>query len=497
LTPFFDLLVIGGGVNGAAVARDAAGRGLKTMLAERGDYASGASSASSGLIHGGLRYLETFDLRLVRESLSERAGLLKTAPHLVVPLRFLMPLYRDGPRPGWLARLGLALYDGLSLGGGLPRSARLSRHEQAAIPRLRRENLASVLSYWDAQTDDARLVMANLLDARARGADVLNRRAVVNIVPQTDGYRVTLEERGSRREIGARFVVNAAGPWADRVDALSSAPPPARKLRLVRGSHIVLQMPEPPARDAFTLQNGDGRVVFVLPWQDACFLVVGTTDVLQTAPPEDARCSDEERDYLLAAYNAHFAHPGSPAGAAHIVHTWSGVRALADDGAERASKVTREAELSTRPQGAGGMVTLYGGKLTTHRVLAEETMAALAKLGARLGARWTKGAKLHGGALPRDALLDRAARGPDEIPAATRRRWALTYGSEIDALFARIVAAPALARQIAPGVHEAELAHGREVDDAICAEDFLRRRTKLGLFADATGRRAVADWFGN
>ncbi len=496
MTLSFDLIVIGGGINGAAVARDAAGRGLKVMLAERGDYACGVSSASSGLIHGGLRYLELYDFGLVRESLKERTLLLKTAPHLVRELRFLLPVTRDQPRRAWLIRSGLFLYDWFARSGGLPRSGRLTDAEADPLPRLRRDDISAILHYHDAQADDARLVLANLLDARSHGADIMNRRAVTGIIPVEDGYRVALDERGGARAIDARFVVNAAGPWADRVDALCPSSPPRRPVRLVRGSHIVLPMPVPVATDAYTLQNGDGRVVFVLPWLDTRFLVIGTTDVPHEGDPGGAVCTAPERDYLLGVYNRRFAHPGGAASPNDIVYSWSGVRALVDDGAAHASRVTREAQISARAQGAGGMVTLYGGKLTTHRVLAEQTMDTLSRLSVSIGSPWTARSRLFGGALDRVALVDLADQGPAQLSSTTRRRLVFTYGDVAETLFRRMAERPDLAREIAPGVPEIELLHAREAEDAMTADDFLYRRTKLALLLDDAGRQSIAGWFG-
>ena len=494
-TQSFDLLVIGGGIHGAAVARDAVGRGLKVMLAEQGDYAGATSSASSKLIHGGLRYLERLELRLVRESLVERAELLKTAPHLVAPLRFLLPLYRWQKRPALMVHAGLALYDLLSIGDGLPASGRLDRQEIAALPRLRREDLTSVLHYHDCQTDDARLTLAVLLDARARGADIKNRRAVTAIVALEDGYGVELEERGVKRRVEARFVVNASGPWVSAVDALTKAHPPSRALRLVRGSHIVLRMPEPAEADAYTLQDPDGRVIFALPWLGGRFLIIGTTDVPHMGDPGAASCSAEEKAYLLAAYNRSFASPAAPATAADIVFTWSGVRALADDKEIRPQRVSRSPALAQIANGTGGMVSLYGGKLTTHRVLAEEVLEALQALGARTGPPWTKDVPLHGGTSTREALIARAGEGPAALSDALCRRWAFAYGDEIETLYDQVARDPTLAETIAPGVTRAELAHAVEMEDAMNAEDFLLRRTKLHLLLDARGREAVADWF--
>ena len=327
-TQFFDLLVVGGGIHGAAIARDAAGRGLKVMLAEKGDYASATSSSSSKLIHGGLRYLEHGKLGLVRESLVERAGLLKTAPHLVAPLRFLLPIYDWQKRQALTLRAGLALYDVLSFGDGLPASGRLDDDDIAQLPRLRQEGLTTVLHYYDCMADDSRLTLAVLLDARARGADILNRRVVTGITALANRYAIEIDERERKRRVEARFVVNAAGPFVPSIDAMMRAPPPPRALRLVRGSHIVLPMPEPAQRDAYTLQDEAERVVFVIPWLSERFLMVGTTEVPHERDPGEAHCSAEEQNYLLAAYNRYFAKPRGAATEADVVFTWSGVRAL-------------------------------------------------------------------------------------------------------------------------------------------------------------------------
>ena len=490
-----DLLIIGGGINGAAVARDAAGRGLKVMLAEKGDYACATSSASSKLIHGGLRYLEQGAFNLVRESLTARAGLLKTAPHLVVPQRFLLPIYRWQKRQALTLRAGLAIYDVLSFGDGLPGSGRLDDDDISQLPRLRQEELTSVLHYYDCTTDDARLTLAVLLDARARGADILNRRTVTAITPITDGYAVQLDERGQRRSVEARFVVNASGPWVCSVDAMTTASPPPRPVRLVRGSHIVLPMPNPPQTDAHALQDEDERVIFVIPWLDGRFLIVGTTDSPHLGDPGTATCSAEEEAYLLGAYNRYLVGPAGVATSQDVVFTWSGVRALHDDEAAKPSAVSRSAALSSTAHGAGGYVSLYGGKLTTHRALAETVLDRLTRLGAKIGAPWTNGATLYGGGLSCAELTARAEQGPVSIGQATRRRLAFTYGDRVEAMFARIASDPAAAAEIASGVTRAELEHAVGVEDAMTADDFLLRRTKLQLTLDAKDHDAVGRWF--
>jgi glycerol-3-phosphate dehydrogenase len=491
----FDVLVIGGGIHGAAVARDAAGRGLKVMLAEMGDYASATSSASSKLIHGGLRYLEQLELALVRESLLERAQLLRTAPHLVAPLRFLVPIYGWQKRPALLMHAGLALYDLLSIGDGLPRSGRLKAEEFASLPRLRRENLDAVLHYHDCQTDDARLVIAVLLDARARGADVRNRRAVTAIEPLPNGYAVEIDERGVKRRVDARYIVNAAGPFVQHVDAMSRIAPPPHRLSLVRGSHIVLRMPEPAEGDAYTLQDGEDRVVFVIPWLDRRFLIVGTTEVPETGDPSAATCSLPEQTYLLDAYNRYFAPPGRPATDADVVWTFAGVRALQDDRDMKPSRLTRRPALASIANGTGGFVTLYGGKLTTHRAFAEAVLEALAALGAKMAGPWTRDVPLYGGCETRPGLLSLVREGPAVLSRDTRHRWAFTYGDQIMRLYERVLLDPGRAREIAPGVPMAELEHANEVEDAMTADDFLLRRTKLHLTLSADEADAVRAWF--
>ncbi len=494
-TETVDILVIGGGIHGTGVARDAAGRGLKVMLAERDDYASATASASSKLIHGGLRYLEQMDLRLVRESLVERAGLLKTAPHLVSPLKFLLPIFDWQRRPAWVFHAGLSLYDVLSFGDGLPASGRLGKAECAQLPRLRRDHLSAVLHYHDAQTDDARLTLSVALDARARGADIANRRAVTGLIRRDNGFSATLLEQGVKRQIDARFIINTAGPFVAEVEAMTQSTTEAEDIRLVRGSHIVLPMPAPAEACAYTLQDEGERIIFVVPWRDKPFLMVGTTDVPQSGTPGSAVCSREETTYLLGAYNRYFAQGREPETEEDIVYSWSGLRTLHGDGSKSPSRLSRDVTLETRAQGTGGLLTLIGGKLTTHRATAELILDKLQALGLTMGTAWTKGVQLYGGSLWRDALLARAEAGPDSVPTKTRRRWALTYGDKIDDLYARLHSNPGSAEDIAPGVPRAELDHAREEKDALSAEDFLLRRTKLRLLLDEKGRKNVEDCF--
>ncbi len=315
---------------------------------------------------------------------------------------------------------------------------------------------------------------------------------MTKIEPIADGYRVTVREDGQPRTVEARFVVNAGGPWANEVLAKTAGGKPSQKrLRLVRGSHIVIRMPEPKETRAFTLQNDDKRVVFVIPWLER-FLIIGTTDVPHDGDPAKPQCSDAERDYLLDCYRRNFDHDVGPG---DVVWSYSGVRPLVDDGADNPSKVTREYELVSTRQGEGAMVSIYGGKITTHRKLGELVMGELGRLGARLGPAWTTTAPIHGGGLDRPALARLAEDGPDAVAPAVRRRWAFTYGAETEALYGMVRQNPSLAREVAPGVPEAELLHAVTVEDARTADDFLYRRTKTFILLDDAGRDAVGRWF--
>lgn len=487
-----DLFIIGGGINGAGIARDAIGRGLSVFLAEQADYGSATSSASSKLIHGGLRYLEQREFRLVRESLRERDVMLRIAPHLVEPVRFLVPIYRGQRRPAWMVRLGLHLYDWLASSSVMPRSGAV---EEAALADtgLQANDLRSVLHYSDCQVDDARLTLSTLLDARARGATIRNYCKVVAVTPVTEGYRITcLADNGMDFVVLAHAVVNAAGPWADPVLRLlpgkESATP---RIRLVRGSHIVVPMPEGASPDAFTLQTSDRRVVFVLPWLDGRFRIIGTTDVDHQGTPCHPECSDAERDYLLAAYNGFFTRALTPD---DIVWCWSGVRSLVDDGSSNPSAVSREYRLETFRQGSGMFLSVLGGKLTSHRPLAEEVMQKLRPVFCDLGPSWTATAPLTGGAMSRAALEQLWKTGPSAVPGETRRRWARTYGSETSALFRIWEKDPHARAEVAPGIFAAELHYGLTAEDVRQPEDFLYRRTKTFLSLNADGRRAVENW---
>lgn len=376
----FDLLIIGGGINGAAIARDAAGRGCKVLLVEKDELAAHTSSSSSKLIHGGLRYLEYYEFRLVREALREREILLRTAPHIVRPLRFVLP-HVAGMRPWWMLRAGLKLYDLLAMGGTLPRSTTTA--DALLREPLKGEAGRRLATYWDARVDDRRLVHLNALDAAERGAEIATRTEFLSA--RRLGARWEAELSGGRK-VSAAAMVNAAGPWVADVLKQRLREESRARVRLIKGSHIIVPRLY-PGDHAYILQQPDGRVVFALPWGEES--LVGTTDV-PVGTPEEAVISTEEVDYLCAAVNLYFRRQIGPT---DIRSSYSGVRSLYDDGAGDAKAVTRDYHLELDDDPGPKLLSIFGGKITTARALAEE---ALAMLGID-GPKWTASAALPRG----------------------------------------------------------------------------------------------------
>lgn len=487
----FDLLIIGGGINGVGIARDAAGRGLSVALCEMNDLGSATSSASSKLIHGGLRYLEHFEFRLVRESLAEREVLLAIAPHIVRPLPFVMPHAR-GLRPAWMLRAGLFLYDWLSRRVKLPgsRSIDLAASDWGAA--LKSEFQRGFL-YSDCQVDDSRLVVLNARDAADHGARVLTRTRFVSAKATATGWRVAVENTrdGATSEMQARVLVNATGPWVTRtLDALPGAERHHR-IRLVKGSHIVV--PRLYAGEhAFILQNDDERVVFIIPFESD-YSLIGTTDVVESGVPGAAVISDAEIEYLCRAVNRYLVRPATPD---DIVWSYAGVRPLFDDGETRASRVTRDyaLELDTG-HGHPPILHVYGGKLTTYRKLSERAVDKLAALLRCAEPAWTATRTLPGGALPEggiDALVEAlAGRYPsferDLLESLARRHGTLAAevlaGARDDA---------GANRHFGGGLYDFEVDYLLRREWAQEAEDVLWRRTKTGLRIAAGARESLA-----
>jgi glycerol-3-phosphate dehydrogenase len=478
-----DLLVVGGGINGAGIARDAAGRGLSVTLVEQDDLASATSSASTKLVHGGLRYLELLEFRLVREALAERERLLAIAPHIIRPMRFVLPHVR-GLRPRWLIRLGLLFYDHAGRRRSLPGSRGI-RLAGAGFGAPLDPLIAHGFLYSDCWVDDSRLVVLNALDAAERGARILPRTRFVSAVAAGDGtWTATCEDRCAARRFSlrCRAIVNAAGPWVEPVlRQVQLHRHAGSQVRLVKGSHIVVRKLY-DGEHAYTLQHPDGRVVFAIPYEDE-FTVIGTTDVAYAGDPGSAAISAEETGYLCGTISRYF--PGRRPGPADIVWSYVGVRPLFDDESEDISKVTRDYKLEVA-EGAGGAMALsvYGGKITTYRRLAEAAMTRLLARSPRPRGPWTSRAPLPGGDLPRGdpaAFLADCRRRWPELPAGLLRRLARSYGTRIEQVLGAARSTGQLGRPLGAGLTEAEVQYLRCHEWARHASDVLWRRTKLGL----------------
>lgn len=477
----FDVAIVGGGINGCGIARDAAGRGLSVLLVEQGDLASGTSSTSSKLIHGGLRYLEQFAFGLVRESLHERELLLKNAPHLVRPMRFVVP-HVPRLRSAWTVRIGMKLYDFLSGRTALPKSRVLDLADDPAGVPLRAAGGIG-FEYSDCVTDDARLVIANAVDARERGADIRPRTRLVSARRAGELWELVIASGGVRETLTARALVNATGPWAAHMLETIVKRPPDFKLRLVKGSHIVY--PRLSAHDrAYLLQNDDGRVVFAIPFAEK-YTLIGTTDVDFSGDPTHAAASAEEIRYLCRTAESFFRVAVEPS---RVVWTFAGVRALIDDGTGKAAKASRDYRLEADGSyGEAPLLSLIGGKLTAYRAMSERVVD---KLGYWLATapRWTADAPLPGGNLGargiEGLLADLAAAHP-YLPDALLRRVALAYGSRALDMLGDSKNLEDLGARIVGDLHRRELDYLRAQEWAATADDILWRRTKLGLGASA------------
>ena len=475
----FDLAIIGGGVNGCGIARDAAGRGLKVLLVEKGDIASGTSSASTKLIHGGLRYLEHWEFRLVAEALAEREVLWAMAPHIVWPLRFVLPHHR-GLRPRWMIRLGLFLYDRLGGRRRLAASRSLDLSRDAAGASLQ-SGFRSGFEYSDCWVEDSRLVVLNAVDAARRTADV--RVGVEMVSARREGSHWTLQLRhegsGQPRTEQARALVNAAGPWVETVLGARLGQNGRARVRLVKGSHIVVRRLFEHER-AYIFQNADGRVVFAIPYERD-FTLIGTTDVEFEGDPGAVRIDRAEIDYLCAAASAYLARPVSPS---DVVWTYAGVRPLYDDG-DDAQSVTRDfvLELDAPAQGPP-VLSVFGGKITTYRRLAEAALAKLAPWLPAAGPAWTRGATLPGGDFPSDGFEDLAASIAHEhgyLPAPLARRLARAYGTQSRIMLEGCRTIADLGEHFGADLYEREVAWVMDHEWARTADDVLWRRSKLGL----------------
>jgi glycerol-3-phosphate dehydrogenase len=493
-----DLFVIGGGINGCGIARDAAGRGLSVALAEMGDLASATSSASTKLFHGGLRYLEYFEIRLVRESLLERETLLRAMPHISWPMRFVLPYHPDmrfegdtpasrllslvmpwmrGRRPAWLIRLGLFLYDHLGGREILPGTRTLDLTRDAAGRPLK-DKFRRAFEYSDCWVEDSRLVALNARDAAARGATVLTRARVVAAHREGERWVVTVERGGQAETWRARALVNAGGPWVGEVLRGTIRLNTSEGVRLVRGSHIVTRRLFDHDRCYF-FQGQDGRIIFAIPYEQD-FTLIGTTDMDHQGDPATASCTPEEQDYLCAFASQYFERPVTRA---DIVWTYSGVRPLYDDKAKSATAATRDYVLSLDTAGAP-LLSVFGGKITTYRRLAEAALAKLTPFFPAARGPWTAGAPLPGGDFAVDGAGDLAARLRAAHPflsPAWAARLVRAYGTDASAMLAGARTAGDLGRDFGATLSEREVAWLIEKEFARTAADVVWRRSKLGL----------------
>ena len=494
-----DVLIVGGGINGAGIARDAAGRGLRVVLCEKDDLAAHTSSASSKLIHGGLRYLEHYEFRLVRKALAEREVLLRSAPHIMRPLRFVMP-HDSGQRPVWLIRAGLYLYDTLARREFLPGSEAVALRSHAAGAALK-DSFTRGFVYSDGWVDDARLVVLNAIAARERGASILTRTACSALRRDAAHWSATLTDAQGSTQVRARCLVNAAGPWAAQFLESATLAAPRKALRLIKGSHIVV--PRLFDHDyAYIFQHPDGRIVFAMPYEQE-FTLIGTTDLDYNGDLDQVAICDSEIAYLCALSNRYFKRAITPG---DVVWTYSGVRPLVEDDAASAAAATRDFRLDLDTS-AAPMLTVFGGKITTFRKLAEEAVDRIAPmLGNRSGA-WTAAACLPGGDLfggkPSNrgviefgSWLDGVGRRYPWLPRALALRYGRAYGSRIEILLARRQGMHELGPQIVPGLFAAEVEYLVKHEWATCAADILWRRSKLGLHAGKGSEQVLDEWIG-
>jgi glycerol-3-phosphate dehydrogenase len=487
----FDLLVIGGGINGIGIARDAAGRGLSVLVVEKDDLASHTSSWSSKMIHGGLRYLEQYEFRLVGEALAEREVLLSIAAHLVSPMRFIMPHVPE-LRPRWMIRIGLFLYDHLGRRTSLPGSAGVSLAGPPYNAGLK-DSLKNGFLYSDCRVDDARLVVANALDAERLGAQILTRTSCVSARRKVGLWYAQIKGPGAEvREVSARAVVNAAGPWVKEVLNDHLHQPSRDNVRLVKGSHIVVPKVYEGGH-AFILQNDDKRVVFMIPYEGR-FTLIGTTDVPVQGDPGRPQATDEEVAYLCRAVNRYLSKAVTPS---DVVWRYAGIRPLYDDGTSDPSAVTRDYTLRVDDdQGAMAVLSVFGGKITTYRRLAEHAMEKLAPYFPGLKPAWTGKAKLPGSDFngPRESAYESLRAAYSQLHAETMAGVFRRHGTLAAEVLGDARSEADLGEHFGAGLYAREVQYMIDKEWARAAEDVLWRRTKSGLHLTAAQAERVAQW---
>lgn len=477
-TDSVDVFVIGGGINGASVARDAVGRGFTVALAEMNDLASGTSSAATKLVHGGLRYLEHFEFRLVHEALAEREVLWAAAPHIIWPLRFVLP-HHKGLRPAMVLRAGLAMYDYMGGRRLLPPTKTLNLTQDIAGKPLK-PGYRLGFEYSDCWVEDSRFVVLNARDAADRGAAIHVRTKVASVRRDNGGWTIELQGEDGRQTVHAKLVVNAAGPWVDQVITGTMGKNGARNVRLVKGSHLVVRKLYEHDR-CYIFQNADSRIIFAIPYEND-FTLIGTTDEDFQGEPRDVRISESETDYLLSAASEYFAQPVTRE---QIHWSYSGVRPLFDDGASAAQEATRDYVIKVDGDAAtGAAVHVFGGKLTTSRRLAESVLEKIEGVLGKKGAPWTKVSKLPGGdfePLAFEAEVRRLHKDYPGLPATLTRRLMRLYGTKARVILGKAQDVSELGRYFGADLYQAEVDYLVAQEWARTAEDVLWRRTKLGL----------------
>jgi D-erythritol 1-phosphate dehydrogenase len=488
-TSIIDLLVIGGGINGTGIARDAAGRGLSVVLCEKDDLAQGTSSRSGKLIHGGLRYLEYYEFRLVREALIEREVLLASAPHIVWPLRFVIP-HSPEQRPAWLVRLGLFLYDHLGGRKRLPpcRTLDLSRDPEG---KAIKSNFRKAFEYSDCWVDDSRLVVLNALDARERGAQVYTRTAATSARRRDGAWDVVLKSSdGTVRNIRAKAIANAAGPWVEAVINGVAGSNSSRKVRLVKGSHLIVKKFW-EGENSFVFQNHDKRVIFVNPYQDNLCLI-GTTDKPYNGAPESVQIEDDEVDYLLAAVNR---YTNTQLTRTDVLHSYAGVRPLYDDNSENPSAVTRDYVFEE--EGVPPLLSVFGGKITTYRKLAEHALQKLKPFFPAMIGDWTAQSTLTGGDIPL-GNVEKYVEGLQQKYAWLAKplivHFVKLYGTRAESILGGARDIADLGHHFGGTLYEVEIEYLRKHEWAQSAEDVLERRTKHGLHLSRQQRLDVVSY---
>ncbi|THF47162.1 glycerol-3-phosphate dehydrogenase [Allorhizobium terrae] len=490
----FDIFVIGGGINGCGIARDAVGRGYKVALAEMNDFASGTSSGATKLIHGGLRYLEHYEFRLVREALMERETLWAMSPHIIWPMRFVLPFHKGGIRPAWMIRLGLFLYDHLGGRKLLPATKTLDMRKDKAGKPLK-PLFTRAFEYSDGWVDDARFVVLNARDAADRGAKILSRTRVLSARRDGGLWTIEVEDRTtrSRTTYQARMLVNAAGPWVDNVLSSAMGKNNAHNVRLVQGSHIIVKKKFDDPR-AYFFQNPDNRIIFAIPYETD-FTLIGTTDQDYKGDPKDVKISDGEITYLCNAASEYFAEPVKPE---DIVWSYSAVRPLFDDGASKAQEATRDYVLKLEAQdGAAPLLNVFGGKLTTYRRLGEH---ALEKIGEAIGVKgkpWTAKSRLPGGDFPATGYETEVAKLKTAFPFLDdrcARRLIRCYGTLAHTLLNGAKSLEGLGRHFGGTLYQTEVDWLIAREWATTAEDILWRRTKQGLFLSREEAKGLEDY---